>query len=190
MGNEFEDLKHLAEMLEKGEVTKAEYESIKADLLADMGSNEPTQTESVQPSANRQTEAVPEKSAMDDQIRWWLVGTGALMAVGSFMPWVQAGIISAAGTDGDGMFTLISGVVIALIGVAKKATLITGWATVGLAVFSLFIIANVVVNFETVEIFDTTIGSLGTGLFVVGLASLFALIAGFKVIGAARKTVA
>ena len=82
MGNEFEDLKHLAEMLEKGEVTKAEYESIKADLLADMGSNEPTQTESIQPSANRQTEAVTEKSAMDDQIRWWLVGTGALMAVG------------------------------------------------------------------------------------------------------------
>ena len=189
MGNEFDDLKQLAEMLEKGEVTKAEYESIKADLLADMDSSEPARTESIQTSTNQETEAVTENGAMDDQIRWWLVGSGALMAIGSFMPWVQAGIISASGTDGDGMFTLIFGVVIALIGVAKKATLITGWATVALAFFSLLIIAIVIGNFETVEVFDTTIGSLGTGLFVVGLASLVALIAGFKVIGAARKAV-
>lgn len=187
VSEEFDDLKQLSKMLEKGEVTQLEYDRIKADLLADMSAIEGPIPTPVPSTEGSRSESKGEERGMEDQTRWWLIGTGALMAIGSFMPWVQAGIISAAGTDGDGIFTLIGGVVIALIGIAKKATVITGLATIVLAGFSLFVVFTVVGNFETVEIFDTQIGSLGTGLFVTGLASFFALIAGFKVLGHARK---
>ena len=119
---------------------------------------------------------------MTDQTRWWLVGTGALMAIGSLLPWVQAGIFSMAGTDGDGVFVLIGGVIIAIIGLAKKATTGTGIGAIVIAGFGLITIGNIFANLSELVTDPDAILSVspGSGLMVAGLASLFALIAGFK----------
>lgn len=89
---------------------------------------------------------------------------------------------SAAGTQGDGIFALIGGVIVALVGIANKASVITGIGTVIVAGLSLLIVFNVFGNFGSVDI-----GSVGSGLFLTGLASVFALIAGLKVIGETRR---
>jgi hypothetical protein len=123
--------------------------------------------------------------AVTDQTRWWLVGTGAFMAIGAFLPWVEAGILSLAGTRGDGVFLLIGGVIIAIIGLAKKATALTGIAVIVIAAFCLYVVWNVFSNTsELVTDPDALLSAgPGTGLFVSGFASLMALIAGFKTFG-------
>lgn len=45
---------------------------------------------------------------------------GGFVAIGSFLPWARAGIFTLAGTDGDGVITLIAGVVIAVIAFVSK----------------------------------------------------------------------
>lgn len=187
MSDQFNDLKQLAEMLEKGEVTQEEYNKIKADLMAEMT---PGQSEIQRPATQQSASPMAPKSAtneqpatsIESQTRWWLIGTGALMAIGSFLPWARVGIFSVAGTDGDGIFTLIGGVVVALVGTANRASVITGLGTVVVAGFSMWIVTSVFSNFDIGDI-----GSTGSGLYLTGLASLFALIAGFKVFGQARK---
>ena len=46
---------------------------------------------------------------------WWLGTSAALMIVGSFGPWIRAFIVSASGTDGDGVFTLIGGIAAVIV---------------------------------------------------------------------------
>ena len=106
--------------------------------------------------------------------------------VGSVLPWVTAGIFSAPGTDGDGILTLIGGVVVALIGVANRASIVAGIGTVIIAVLALLVVVNVFGNFNLADTEEAA--SVGSGLYLTGLASLFALIAGFKVIGQARRS--
>jgi hypothetical protein len=177
VSDQFDDLKRLAEMREKGEITDAEYDKIKAELMGEMRSEQ---------VGNGFPEEAPRAPGADgktieNQTRWWLIGTGVLMAVGSFMPWAQAGIFSVAGTSGDGVFTLIGGVIVALVGIANRASLVTAVGTVAVAGFCLYIVANVFGNF------GTDVSSAGTGLFVTGLASLIAIIGGLKVFGQARR---
>jgi len=102
------------------------------------------------------------------------------------LPWVTAGIFSAPGTDGDGILTLIGGVVVALIGVANRASIVAGIGTVIIAVLALLVVVNVFGNFNLADTEEAA--SVGSGLYLTGLASLFALIAGFKVIGQARRS--
>lgn len=51
MSERFEDLKRLSEMLERGEITQGEYETVKAELMAEMGAPEATPTESPAPES-------------------------------------------------------------------------------------------------------------------------------------------
>ena len=107
------------------------------------------------------------------------------MAIGSLLPWAQAGIFNMAGTDGDGVFVLIGGVIIVIIGLARKATTGTGISAIVIAGFSLVTIGNV---FSNLSVLGTDADALisvspGSGLLVAGFASLFALIAGFKTFG-------
>lgn len=51
-----------------------------------------------------------------NNVKWGPVTGGVLMVLGSLMPWVQAGVVSVAGTSGDDVLTLIGGVLIAVIG--------------------------------------------------------------------------
>lgn len=116
---------------------------------------------------------------MTDETRWWLIGTGVLMGVGAFLPWVQAGIFSLAGTSGDGVFVLIAGVIVALVGLSRKATVITGLGVIGVSLFSLWIVGRIMSDLSSIDTLGTG-SSMGSGLIVSGLGALFALIAGFK----------
>jgi hypothetical protein len=132
------------------------------------------QTEGSQGSTPALPNAVESRGAMTDQTRYFLIGAGVLMAVGSFMPWGQAGIFTVSGTQGDGVLTLIAGVIVAIIGIANRASAAAGILVIVLAGGSGLIVLNVISNFaDTPE-------SMGMGLLVVAGAALFALIAGFK----------
>lgn len=179
MADRFEDLKRLTEMRDAGDITADEYERLKTELMAEQGSAPAPQAEGTSaPEPIKSASSAPE---MEAQTRWWLIGTGLLIAVGSLLPWAQSGIFSAAGTQGDGVFTLIGGVVIALVGVANRASRAAGLVTVLLAGFSVFIVANVYGNLAGVNG-----GIRGSGLYLTGLASVFAAIAGLKVFTSAR----
>lgn len=112
-----------------------------------------------------------------DPARWLLMVAGAITALGSFLPWAQAGIFSLAGTDGDGVLTLIAGILIVAIGFVKRSTVIPGIAALGLSVFSLWVVGSVFSNFET------TPENLGAGLFVTGLGAFIGLFGGIRAIG-------
>lgn len=120
---------------------------------------------------------------MQNRTRWYLIGAGVLMAVGSFLPWAQAGILSVAGTDGDGIFTLIGGVIVALVGMANRESVATGLGTAIVGGFSLWIVFNV---FGNVGIGDYEL--IGSGLYLTLLASLVATIAGIQLALEARKS--
>lgn len=124
---------------------------------------------------------------MTNQTRWWTVGIGVLMAVGSLLPWARSGIFTLAGTDGDGILTLVAGVIVAAVGLSNQATWITGTGVIVLGAGSLWIAWNTFSNLTEAGI-DT--GSVGGGLLVTLVASLFAVIAGAKIVGEAGKTAA
>jgi hypothetical protein len=81
------------------------------------------------------------------------------------------------------MFTLIAGVIDALVGIANRASVITGLGTAAVAGFSLWVVWTVISNFASEDL-----ASLGTGVYLTGLASLFALIAGLQLFNQARKS--
>lgn len=169
MTSQFDDLQRLTEMRDKGDISQDEFQRLKAQLLDETTSQKPA-SEATDTQTNQ----------MEGQTRWWLVGTGTLMAVGSLLPWASAGIFSAAGTEGDGILTLIGGVVVALIGIANRVSMATGIAAVIVSGASLWIVVSVFGRLET--------DLYGSGLYLTALASLMALVAGFQLISQARKT--
>lgn len=81
--------------------------------------------------------------------------------IGSFLPWITLGFISVAGTDGDGMITLVAGLVAAiflLVGAPTGHKAFSGIAVALLAVSALV----GVYHLATIEF-----GSPGAGLFAV-----------------------
>jgi len=166
---ELDDLQRLAEMRDKGDLSQEEYEQLKAKLLSG-------------PTPATQAKEAPASTATDQmktETRWWLVGTGVLMGVGSVLPWASAGIFSAAGTQGDGIFTLIGGVIVALIGTANRASYATGIGALVVGALSVLIVFSVFGRLDAEFI--------GAGLILTGLASLFAGIAGLQLISQVSK---
>lgn len=47
---------------------------------------------------------------------WLMMGIAVIGVIGAFLPWATFGIFSVAGTDGDGVITLILFIVFGLIG--------------------------------------------------------------------------
>ena len=121
----------------------------------------------------RQSTGGPSASP-NEPARWVLVGAGALLALGSFLPWAQAGIFSLPGTRGDGVLTLIAGVFMLMIAFIKRSSVIPGLAAFGLSLFSLWIVANVFSNFA-----DTP-DAIGAGLLVTGLGGIVGLFGGVR----------
>lgn len=119
---------------------------------------------------------------MKDSIRWWTIGVGAALVVGSFLPWARAGIFSMSGTEGDGVFTAVMGGAILLIGVANRPTVGAGMAILGLGVASLWISGaaanNVLSNLGE--------DAIGTGLMLTPAAALFATFNGLQWRSAAK----
>jgi hypothetical protein len=119
-----------------------------------------------------------------------LVIAGALAALGSFLPWITAtaafvGTISRNGIDGggDGIFTIVLGIVIVLIGVARLAgsgrprTMRIG-AGVGAVALGVVTWLDVAAINERISSLDSTaaVGSLGMGIIVIGIAAVLAFI--------------
>lgn len=75
MSSQFDDLQRLTEMRDRGDISQDEYEKLKADLLESS------------PGVTADDDETSEQ--IDAQTRWWLIGAGVLMAVGSFLPWAS-----------------------------------------------------------------------------------------------------
>lgn len=114
-----------------------------------------------------------------DNVKWGVVAGGVLMALGSFLPWAQAGIFSVAGTSGDGVITLIVGVLVTIVGIAKRQGAIPGLLVIGSGGLGLFIVYGIFQNLDS--------DAVGTGLFVTGLGSLIAAVAGFTILNKPQK---
>jgi hypothetical protein len=115
---------------------------------------------------------------------------GAMMAIGSFMPWISArtgfGSVDVAGTEGDGVATLIAGALAALIALVFLDKPAPGLAK--LAIGAAGVIALVVVYLDYNEIqkrlegitSDAVAGSVGAGLYIVGIGAVAAIIGAIK----------
>jgi hypothetical protein len=110
----------------------------------------------------------------------WLIASGAAIALGSLLPWVSAGIFSFAGTEGDGVFTLIMGGVIVVLALVGKTSRGVATLVICLAVLSGLIVANVASNLADIEPNDLITARPGGGLWLVGAGALAAVAAGSK----------
>lgn len=120
-----------------------------------------------------------------DNIALALGGAAALVLVGSLLPWVRAqtvfGSISFAGTDGDGVLTLIT----ALIVGALSAALLLGkrprlWAYVVATLAALLCVAVSMYDLANVSAVagnDYAHVSAGAGLWITALAGVVLLVA-------------
>lgn len=185
MSERFEDLKQLAGMLERGEITRDEYDRLKADLLSETDETPAKGTHSgshsAQPDSSHPAPPTSATPTMGNQTRWWVIGTGVLIAIGSFLPWARAGIFTLSGIDGDGALTLVAGAVVALIGVSNRANPATALGIIVMAGTSLLIVVNVIGNFGVGDA-----DSMGSGLFITLVASFVAVFAGIQVFREAR----
>ena len=113
---------------------------------------------------------------------------GIAIIAGSLMPWatVNAGLfsVSKTGTDGDGIITLIIGVLIVLAAlIASEAPGARGSTIAGI----LCLIAGVVAVIDIADVsrlageFSNPIASIsiGTGLYVVGVGAVIGLVGSF-----------
>jgi hypothetical protein len=108
------------------------------------------------------------------RINVWMLLGGALIIIGSMMPWATMGFISISGTRGDGALTLVGGLIVLGLafappkaGVAIAGFLISG--ACGLIALTAFgNMAGVVLDAE-----PTILGSpeIGTGLYIMGLGA-------------------
>lgn len=121
-----------------------------------------------------------------------ILGGGVLGIAGSFMPWITAtvalaGTIERNGIDGggDGIITLIAGGLALLAGIARLAgsgsanasrilAFLAGAAMLGLVVIDYGTIADRVTEIGS----SAAIASVGTGIYVVGLGGILAMLGG------------
>jgi hypothetical protein len=124
---------------------------------------------------------------------------GVLAILGSFLPWITAtaafiGTITRNGIDGggDGVFTIVLGIVIALMGIAILARSGSArTARVGTVICAVALGWVVSTDYGSVQgrvkdiTSDTAIASVGMGLIVIGLAAVLAVVG--AVLAGARK---
>ena len=110
------------------------------------------------------------------QAGWILAAGGGLIALGSLMPWVTVstafGSVSASGMEGDGVFTLVAGIVLGVLGVLYG----TGSQTPSMVVkVAAYVVLGVVAwvwftDIRTVdEALDTSVSEVATGGIGIGL---------------------
>ncbi len=124
-----------------------------------------------------------------------LAVTGLMVVIGSVMPWVSLGPLTASGTIGDGIITLVIG-----IGIAVCAVLVllarARWAAIVALVLGAAVAVTAIVdmiNISSLEIFDTRVGMafIGGGLWLTlagGLLAVGVAIAAIVVTARGRRT--
>ena len=111
---------------------------------------------------------------MKDQWRPWLIAAGIAVALGSLMPWATAstgfGSVSAAGTEGDGVFTLCAGGIAALLaGLRRRGqTLVLFAVAAGLGIYHVYDVSQ---RAETISN-EFVRASVGWGLWLVVASSV------------------
>lgn len=115
---------------------------------------------------------------------------GALMVIGSFMPWITArtgfGSLDVAGTTGDGVFTLILGALIGLGAVVSLDRPASGLArggiiTAGMIGFLLGLFEWSNVNQRIADITtDVVAASVGPGIYLLLIGAATVVAGGFR----------
>lgn len=106
------------------------------------------------------------------------VGSGVVTAVAAFLTWVDAGIVTRAGIDGDGVFTLAIGIIVVGIIVFREWGTKEMVATGGLGIVAAAIALNIFMDLggqtgqQLIEI------NPGTGLLLTLLGSFGLIVAG------------
>jgi hypothetical protein len=127
-----------------------------------------------------------------------IVAGGALVAVGSILPWVTAvggfGIsVSRSGIEGgDGLLTIVLGIGIALLGLTMARGEYLSRATVTLIAS---IVALAVVALDYLDITkritdassDGVYGSVGVGLWIVGVGAVIGAYSSFRTRSSGRR---
>jgi hypothetical protein len=126
----------------------------------------------------------------DKSLPLFLAGGGAvLIVIGSFLPWAVVrtgfGQISKAGTEGDGVFTLIGGLVIGFLAFLFYSQ---GKST-GIPIGILALLAGAVAVLDAVDVQskfaavnnEFAQGSIGTGLYITILGAVAALLGAFNI---------
>jgi hypothetical protein len=123
--------------------------------------------------AERTKDSLP-KLRIGLRMRWWLIGTGALMIVGSLLPWASVEGITVTGVEwGDGFITLIAAAVLLAVGVANRAGLATAIATMVSAGFSIFVVLiNLLAEWD--------LGNVRAGLYLTMIAASIGLFQEFN----------
>lgn len=106
--------------------------------------------------------------------RPWLFAAGAFLILGSFLPWAQAGIFSLSGTSGDGVLTLMAGVVVGLLGIVQPKNVVPGAVALVASIGSVWVVWNVFDNFS-----DTP-ENIGAGILVTGLGGILGVVGGIR----------
>jgi hypothetical protein len=113
---------------------------------------------------------------------WPLIG-GALMAIASFLPWVQTGRFPLAGIAGDGIFTLIGGVIVIFLAVTQRTGPVPGVIVILTGVVGGLIVGRVFRDL-TSSVDNVVSGGprAGTGLYLAGLGSLITTLTGMNLL--------
>lgn len=103
-----------------------------------------------------------------------VLGGAVGLVIGAFLPWATVGPFDVAGTDGDGVLTLLIGLVVAALAWSRKAprliiALIVLAVVIGL--YDLVDVGRVAGGDE--ELFDV---SIGIGLIITVAASIVAVV--------------
>jgi hypothetical protein len=126
-----------------------------------------------------------------------VVSGAALIVLGSLLPWATAvggfGIsVSKSGVEGDGVFTIILGIAIGLVGLTMlqgqnlaraRATLIASAIALALIVFEFI---DIQARVKDLNEDSTVYASIGMGVWVVGIGALVATFASWRALSARR----
>ena len=129
------------------------------------------------PDTDHETPASPVTSTPWPIQRVVAIGGAAFVIVGSLMPWATLntvfGSISVNGTEGDGIITLIGGVITGILVLTKKylASVVVSAITAAVLVYDFFNVSNIVDSGG-----DFASISVGWGLIVATLAGIAAIV--------------
>jgi hypothetical protein len=136
-----------------------------------------------------QQSVTPKRVVTHVAIGWVLLAAGAVVTIGSFLPWATAlgGLISKAGTDGgsDGWFTVVLGLAIAAVGLTIGLGQGLLWAPIVGAVLALLAAGVCVADINDVSSRGPGV-AVGSGLLLCAVgaaAGLITALAGLAVRG-------
>ncbi|WP_436935420.1 hypothetical protein [Halovenus marina] len=105
-------------------------------------------------------------------------GAGIVTAIGAVLPWVDAGIVTVSGLDGDGVLTIIFGLVVLGLVLVREWGTVEMAATVVLGLMTTLIAGNVYGNLEDQAAQQILEAQAGIGLHLTLLGGLAMLGAG------------